>query len=219
MLMSRDMEMSCDEAVLAREGNIRKSYSTTLLSFAANRRFPSPSPLAFGETGVRERIRNVLRWKKPAAWVTVIAILVCAAALIACAADPEAPADSSTPDDDTPTHSTAADDPALPDPVPAPAEGTYLSAQCLYLSPYSSQSYTGDSGYRYKIADRTMVITHRASGDVSALSPTEWGWQEFPWTEAEWTALFMDSPVSTPPEINGYTERLYQPLRNSSSAS
>ena len=64
-LMSRDMEMRCDEAVLSAESGITKPYSMALLSFASARRFPSPSPLCFGETGVRERIKNVLRWKKP----------------------------------------------------------------------------------------------------------------------------------------------------------
>ena len=136
-LMSRDMEMSCDEAVLAREDNIRKAYSTTLLSFAANRRFPSPSPLSFGETGIRERIRNVLRWKRPAAWVTVMAVLVCTVVLIACAADPETPVDSSTPDD-TPAQSTAPDAPSLPDPVPAPAEGSSILWE---YNPYVSSRF------------------------------------------------------------------------------
>lgn len=87
-LMGADMEMSCDEKVLSTEENIRKAYSTTLLSFAANRRFPSPSPLAFGEGGVKKRIRNALNWKKPRTWVTVIAIIVCIVVIIVCAANP-----------------------------------------------------------------------------------------------------------------------------------
>lgn len=87
-LMGSDMEMSCDEKVLSTEENIRKAYSTTLLSFAANRRFPSPSPLAFGEGGVKKRIKNALNWKKPRTWVTVIAIIVCIVVIIVCAANP-----------------------------------------------------------------------------------------------------------------------------------
>ena len=87
-MMSRDMEMSCDEKVLSGADNIRKAYSITLLSFAANRRFPSPSPLAFGESGVKGRIKNVLNWKKPRTWVTVIAIIVCIVVIIVCAANP-----------------------------------------------------------------------------------------------------------------------------------
>lgn len=87
-LMCRDMEMRCDEAVLARESGITKPYSMVLLSFAAPHRFPSPSPLCFGETGVKERIKNVLRWKKPKVWVTVCAALLCACAVAACAVNP-----------------------------------------------------------------------------------------------------------------------------------
>ena len=87
-LMGRDMEMRCDEAVLARQPGSAKPYSMALLSFATARRFPSPSPLAFGESGVKQRIRNALRWKQPKVWVTVPAALLCAVAVAACAVNP-----------------------------------------------------------------------------------------------------------------------------------
>jgi len=89
VLMCRDMELSCDEAVLRRHGDIRREYSQTLLNVAAARRFPAPSPLAFGEGDVKCRIRSALRWKKPKIWVTAIAIVLCIAAVIVCAADPK----------------------------------------------------------------------------------------------------------------------------------
>jgi len=57
--MSRDMELRCDEAVLAGRTD-KTAYSTLLLSFAANRRM-TLAPLAFGETGVKQRIKNALR--------------------------------------------------------------------------------------------------------------------------------------------------------------
>ncbi len=91
-LMARDMEMSCDEKILSTEGNICRAYSTTLLAFAANRRFPSPSPLAFGESGVKGRIKNALNWKKCRTWVTVAAAVVCVAVIAICAANPKEPA-------------------------------------------------------------------------------------------------------------------------------
>ncbi len=87
-LMGRDMEMSCDEQVLAREDGDRKVYSTALLSFAANRRFPAPSPLAFGEGEVRPRITNALNWKRPRVWVTVAAGVLCVVVLLLCALNP-----------------------------------------------------------------------------------------------------------------------------------
>ena len=88
VLMGRDMEMRCDEAVLGHGAAASKQYSETLLSFAVGGRFPRPGPLAFGESGVKARIRNALRWKKPKTWVTVLAALLCAAAVAACAANP-----------------------------------------------------------------------------------------------------------------------------------
>ena len=87
-LMCRDMEMRCDEAVLSEESGVTKPYSMALLSFATERRFPSPSPLCFGETSVKERIKNVLRWKRPKTWVTVAAALLCVVAVAACAVNP-----------------------------------------------------------------------------------------------------------------------------------
>lgn len=87
-LMGRDMEMSCDEQVLSRDTSIKAAYSTTLLSFAANRRFPSAIPLAFGESGVGSRIKNVLSWKAPKRWVAPTAFLLCAAIVFVCAMNP-----------------------------------------------------------------------------------------------------------------------------------
>lgn len=100
-LMGRDMEMSCDEQVLAQENGDRKVYSTALLSFAANRRFPAPSPLAFGEGEVHPRITNALNWKAPKVRVTVAAGVLCVAVLLLCALNP-----SSAPTQVAPGHCT-----------------------------------------------------------------------------------------------------------------
>lgn len=88
ILMGTDMEMSCDEKVLASEDNIRKEYSTSLLSFATSGRFPSPGPIAFGETGVRSRIKNALRFKKPKLWAGIVAVTVCVAVAVVCVSNP-----------------------------------------------------------------------------------------------------------------------------------
>lgn len=88
-LMSKDMEMSCDEKVLSQDNNIKTEYSTVLLSFAVNRRFPSPSPLAFGETSAKSRIKNALNWKQPKVWVTILAAVLCIAIIAFCAANPK----------------------------------------------------------------------------------------------------------------------------------
>lgn len=76
----RDMEMSCDEAVLRKAGSgIKKDYSASLLALSAGKQEIRGVPLAFGEKEPESRIKNVLRYKKPAAAVLVLAAAVCAA--------------------------------------------------------------------------------------------------------------------------------------------
>lgn len=87
-LSNKDMEMSCDEKVLGEKLDIRSEYSSTLLSFAVSKQFPSPSPLAFGESGVRSRIKNAMNYKKPKFIVTIIALVLSLAVLAACVANP-----------------------------------------------------------------------------------------------------------------------------------
>lgn len=81
-LSGRDMEMSCDEAVMKELGSeVKKDYSTSLLTLATGRRIISGTPLAFGEGDTRSRIKNVLSYKKTAFWVVVItaAAVICIA--------------------------------------------------------------------------------------------------------------------------------------------
>lgn len=87
-LMNRDMEMSCDEKVISQINGIKKIYSTALLSFAANKKFPSPSPLCFGEGSVKGRIKNILKYKKPGVFVSVLAMVICIAVALICVANP-----------------------------------------------------------------------------------------------------------------------------------
>ena len=78
MLMSTDMELSCDEKVLKEmDDEIKKPYANSLLSLATRKHILNGSPLAFGEGNVRGRIKNVLNYKKPRFLiVTVSAIIV-----------------------------------------------------------------------------------------------------------------------------------------------
>lgn len=74
----KDMEMSCDEAVLRKLGeDIRVDYSASLISLATGRRIIAGAPLAFGEGDTEGRVKNIAKWKKPAVWVIVIAVIVC----------------------------------------------------------------------------------------------------------------------------------------------
>ena len=91
-LASRDMEMSCDEAVIRKLGDaFRADYSETLLNLATGHRTFTGMPLAFGEDDPTGRVRNLAKWKKPAIWVIVICILVCAVLAVCLLTDPETP--------------------------------------------------------------------------------------------------------------------------------
>lgn len=85
--MARDMEMSCDEAVIRdTDMNERKQYSGLLLSLAGGNEFLSVNPLAFGGNGVKRRISNIMNYKKPGFWITVLcifAVIILAVGLIA----------------------------------------------------------------------------------------------------------------------------------------
>lgn len=88
-LSSRDMEMSCDEAVVRRFGpQIKKGYAASLLSLATGRRIVPGAPLAFGEGDTAPRIKNVLNYKKPGFWAAALAVAVVAALCVFLAADP-----------------------------------------------------------------------------------------------------------------------------------
>ncbi|MBQ8683914.1 MAG: M56 family metallopeptidase [Clostridia bacterium] len=83
ILLCRDIELACDEKVireLAADG--RKAYSEALLACSAPRRLVSACPLAFGETGVKQRIKSILHYKKPAFWVVLAAGVACVAVAV-----------------------------------------------------------------------------------------------------------------------------------------
>ncbi len=87
-LMSRDMEMSCDEQVIkSLEVDERKAYSMLLLSFASGKRFPLPSPLAFGENDTKSRIKQILNYKSPTLWGILIAFFLIVIVAVACLTD------------------------------------------------------------------------------------------------------------------------------------
>jgi len=90
-LMSKDLEMSCDESVLKQFGDeTRANYSQSLLALATGKRqLLSGSPLAFGESNTKARIENVLNYKKPPFWVVVVALTVTFALVILFTANPK----------------------------------------------------------------------------------------------------------------------------------
>jgi len=95
VLLCRDIEMACDERVV-RELRIeeKKAYSAALLRCSISRRTIAACPLAFGEVGVKARIKSVLSYKKPAFWVILVTLVLIAALAAGLLTSPEsAPAE------------------------------------------------------------------------------------------------------------------------------
>lgn len=77
-LLCCDIELACDERVIrTMDESAVKTYSTVLLACSMPRKAVITCPLAFGEVGVKERVRNALRYKKPAFWVVAASVAVC----------------------------------------------------------------------------------------------------------------------------------------------
>lgn len=89
LLAGKDMEMSCDEAVIRRLGpEIRADYAQSLLRLATSRPIIAGMPLAFGEGDTKGRVKNMANWKKPKIWVVLASLVLCLAVLAACAVNP-----------------------------------------------------------------------------------------------------------------------------------
>ena len=94
-LLCRDIELACDERVIrTMDESAVKTYSTVLLACSMPRKAVITCPLAFGEIGVKERVRNALHYKKPAFWVVAASVAVCVVVAVCFLTDPPTDTDA-----------------------------------------------------------------------------------------------------------------------------
>ena len=97
ILLCRDIELACDEKVIQAMNNETKAnYTQALVSCSVNRRKIAACPLAFGEVGVKERVKSVMNYRKPTFWIVVAAIISCIVVAVCFLTNPK------TPQNDTP---------------------------------------------------------------------------------------------------------------------
>ncbi len=83
VLLCRDIELACDEKVIkALDSGQRADYTRTLVACSVSRPLISACPLAFGEIGVKERVKSVMNYKKPAIWIIALAVIACVAVAV-----------------------------------------------------------------------------------------------------------------------------------------
>ncbi len=102
ILLCRDIELACDEKVIKEMGaQIKKPYSNALINCSVRRRNVAACPLAFGETGVKSRIKSVLNYKKPALWIILGAVAASVTVAVCFMTNPKTPLSKSNPDLDS----------------------------------------------------------------------------------------------------------------------
>lgn len=90
ILLCRDIELACDEKVIKEMDNEnRADYTQALVACSVNRRSIAACPLAFGEVGVKERVKSVMNYKKPAFWIIIAAIVTCVAVAVCFLTNPK----------------------------------------------------------------------------------------------------------------------------------
>lgn len=89
-LLCRDIELACDEKVISELGDEnKKEYSAALLACSVPRKMITACPLAFGEVGVKKKVKSVLNYKKPAFWIIITAVVACVVLAVCFLTNPE----------------------------------------------------------------------------------------------------------------------------------
>ena len=90
IMLCKDIELACDEKVI-RDMNFedKKEYSRVLLSCATQRRLVMVCPLAFGEVGVKDRVKSVLNYKKPSFWIVLLSVFACVVVAVCFLTEPK----------------------------------------------------------------------------------------------------------------------------------
>ena len=169
-LSDRDMEMSCDEAVILKLGDaVKKDYSQSLLAFATGRHILTASPLAFGEGDTKGRVKNVLSYKKPTLWVLIVCLLICILSAVLLLSNPERKKRSGAKEEAI----TAEETEALKEPGTGTGEETGTGTSELAESLFAAKNpYVGDGSADGRLL-RLLNITEDIGNYTIALKTDE----------------------------------------------
>ena len=215
ILFCRDIEAACDEKVVRELGEgCKAAYSRALLACSVPRKLITACPLAFGETGVKSRIKSVLNYKKPAFWLVLAAVLVSAAVAVCFLTDPkrEDPAQNPPAAEEADAQAPAQSIDASSAPEPAIDEQAGLDPDF----------FTGTNGYGNSVTVQALfTAATEAGGNWGAYLPAT-GWLQEPgrslWCSEQTGAAFEvgylpDVPVSSRRHAyaaQGYAEQLLE---------
>lgn len=215
LLFCRDIEAACDEKVVRELGEgCKAAYSRALLACSVPRKLITACPLAFGETGVKSRIKSVLNYKKPAFWLVLAAVIASVAVAVCFLTDPkrEDPAQNPPAAEEAAAQAPAQSIDASSAPEPAIDEQAGLDPDF----------FTGTDGYGNSVTVQALfTAATEAGGNWGAYLPTT-GWLQEPgrslWCSEQTGATFEvgylpDVPVSSRRHAyaaQGYAEQLLE---------
>ena len=215
ILFCRDIEAACDEKVVRELGEgCKAAYSRALLACSVPRKLITACPLAFGETGVKYRIKSVLNYKKPAFWLVLAAVLASVAVAVCFLTDPkrEDPAQNPPAAEEAAAQAPAQSIDASSAPEPAIDEQAGLDPDF----------FTGTDGYGESVTVQAVfTAATEAGGNWGAYLPAT-GWLQEPgrslWCSEQTGAAFEvgylpDVPVSSRRHAyaaQGYAEQLLE---------
>ena len=160
VLMGRDMEAACDEAVIRTLGPaVKADYSATLLSLATGGRIPAPCPRAFDEGDAKGRIHNVLRYQRPTLWIVVVSAVMAVMAAVCLLTDPVSASEPEPGPEPSP--GVSASQPPEPTPLPTPSPTPAPEpAQAPVLEGWMEEVLSGERTFRRMYGDGGEFTIH-----------------------------------------------------------
>lgn len=167
-LMTKDMELSCDEKALGSfDTDVKKAYANALLNISLKQnKLSLGGVLSFGESNIKSRIKGVLGAKKPKVIAVILAVIAVIAAAVCLL-----------------TNAVKKDNTF--EPIP---NGTYVTDKLLYTAPYKDSYLGDDNGLTYEIKDGTLTISGENTQTYKLSEP-----MEIPFTDEEWDAYISES--------------------------
>lgn len=170
ILFCRDVEAACDEKVVRELGEgCKAAYSRALLACSVPRRLITACPLAFGETGVKSRIKSVLNYKKPAFWLVLAAVIASVAVAVCFLTDPKREEQTQNP--------PAAEEAAAQAPAQSIDASSAPEPAIDEQAGLDPDFFTGTDGYGESVTVPAVftAATESGGGDWGAYIPAE-GW-------------------------------------------
>ncbi|WP_343209908.1 M56 family metallopeptidase [Anaerolentibacter hominis] len=183
ILFCRDIELACDERVIKDLGTQQRAdYSQALLSLSVPGKIIAACPLAFGEVGVKKRVKNVLHYKKPSFWLIILAVAACITVTVCFLTNPKDKI-SNTPD---------------------PSGNMYQVEAILYADPVYSFAYTPETAPLYLLKDDFQLLVRENDGSDTWI-------QAGTFTEETLTASSFDRYFVNYGEYSGWSDDTLNP--------